>query len=153
MAIDSLDRKILAALQLDGRLTVTDLSSRVGLTVSPAQRRVRDLERAGAILGYRAVVDPAVLGLNFEALVFVTMRQEDRETLLAFEDAVAQLPNVLLAQRLFGDPDYILRVRTTDLDAYARLEDDVLSSLTGVARLNSTLVMKNIVTERPYPST
>jgi DNA-binding Lrp family transcriptional regulator len=107
---------------------------RVGLTVSPAHRRVRDLEASGAIAGYRAVVDPKVLGLGFEALVFVTMKQEDRATLLGFEAAVTAIPNVLLAQRLFGDPDYLLRVRTTDLDAYARLEDDVLATLPGGPR-------------------
>lgn len=150
--MDALDRKILAELQLDGRLSVTELGQRVGLTVSPAHRRVRDLEAAGAITGYRAVVDPKVLGLTFEALVFVTMKQEDRATLLAFEAATAEIPNVLQAQRLFGDPDYLLRVRTKDLDAYAQLEDDVLSTLPGVQRLTSTLVMKNFVIDRPYPT-
>lgn len=137
---------------MDGRLSVTELGARVGLTVSPAHRRVRDLEASGAITGYRAVVDPKVLGLGFEALVFVTMKQEDRATLLAFEEAAAAIPNVLQAQRLFGDPDYLLRVRTRDLDAYAQLEDDVLSTLPGVQRLNSTLVMKNFVIDRPYPT-
>ncbi|MEQ6897461.1 Lrp/AsnC family transcriptional regulator [Microbacterium sp. KR10-403] len=150
--MDRLDRKIIAELQGEGRLSITELASRVGLTVSPAQRRVRDLERAGVIRGYRAVVDPAALGLHFEALLFVTMKQADRETLMAFEEAVAGIPNILLAQRLFGDPDYLLRISTTDLDAYARLEDDVLAALPGVQRLNSTLVMKNIVVDRPYPS-
>lgn len=149
--MDRLDRQILAALQTDGRQSLTELAGRVGLTVSPTQRRVRDLERSGAIVGYRAIVDPTVLGLGFEALVFVTMKQEDRATLLGFEEAVERIPNVLLAQRLFGDPDYLLRVRTTDLDAYARLEDDVLATLPGVQRLNSTLVMKNVVIDRPYP--
>jgi DNA-binding Lrp family transcriptional regulator len=149
--MDGLDRKILAELQTDGRLSLTDLAARVGLTISPAHRRVRDLEQSAAILGYRAIVDPNALGLAFEALVFVTMRQEDRETLRGFEQAVAAIPNVLQAQRLFGDPDYLLRVRTTDLDAYARLEDDVLATLPGVQRLNSTLVMKNVVIDRPYP--
>jgi len=150
--VDRLDRKILAELQSEGRLSLTDLATRVGLSVSPVHRRVRDIEQSGAITSYRAVVDPKALGLGFEALVFVTMRQEDRATLLAFEEAVAAIPNVLQAQRLFGDPDYLLRVRTTDLDAYAQLEDDVLSTLPGVQRLNSTLVMKNIVIDRPYPT-
>ncbi|MGI6878167.1 Lrp/AsnC family transcriptional regulator [Microbacterium sp. gxy059] len=150
--MDDLDRKILAELQEEGRLSITELAGRVGLTVSPAQRRMRDLERSGAITGYRAIVDPNALGLEFEAIVFVTMGQEDRETLLAFEEAVAAIPSVLLAQRLFGDPDYLLRVRTTDLDAYARLQDEVFAALPGVQRLNSTLVMKSIVSDRPYPS-
>ncbi|MER7891561.1 Lrp/AsnC family transcriptional regulator [Micromonospora sp. NPDC048909] len=150
--MDRIDRKILAELQSDGRLTVTDLAARVGLSVSPCHRRLRELERAGTIRGYRAVVNPAALGLTFEALLFVTMRQEDRDTLLGFEAAVARIPNVVQAQRLFGDPDYLLRIVTADLGAYQRLEDDVLATLPGVQRLTSTLVMKNVVTERPLPA-
>jgi DNA-binding Lrp family transcriptional regulator len=152
LLMDGTDRKILAALQEDGRQTITELAGRVQLTVSPCHRRLRQLERSGAIRGYRAVVDPAALGLAFEALVFVTMRQEDRETLLSFEQAVADIPNVLLAQRLFGDPDYLLRIVTADLTAYQQLEDDVLSALPGVQRLNSTLVMKRVVDDRPLPA-
>jgi DNA-binding Lrp family transcriptional regulator len=150
--VDAIDRNILAELQTDGRLTITDLAARVGLSVSPCHRRLRDLERTGTIRGYRALVNPAAVGLTFEALLFVTMKQEDRETLLAFEAAVAQVPNVVQAQRLFGDPDYLLRIVTADLGAYQRLEDDVLATLPGVQRLTSTLVMKNVVTERPLPA-
>ena len=149
--MDAIDRNILAVLQRDGRLSVTDLAARVGLSLSPCHRRLRELERTGVIRGYRAIVDSAAVGLTFEALVFVTMRQEDRETLLGFERAVAEIPNVLLAQRLFGDPDYLLRVVTADLAAYQVLEDDVLSALPGIQRLNSTLVMKRVVDDRPLP--
>jgi DNA-binding Lrp family transcriptional regulator len=149
--MDDIDRKILAELQQNGRSTITELAQRVQLSVSPCHRRLRELERNGTIRGYRAVVAPEALGLTFQALVFVTMRQEDRETLLGFEDAVARIPNVVQAQRLFGDPDYLLRVVTADLGAYQRLEDDELSALPGVQRLNSTLVMKHVVDERPLP--
>ena len=150
--VDRLDRKILAVLQDDGRLTVTELAARVGLSVSPCHRRLRELERSGAIRGYRAIVDADALGLPFEALVFVTMRQEDRETLLGFEEGVAAIPHVVQAQRLFGDPDYLLRVVTTDLAAYQRLQDERLSALPGVQRMTSTLVMKQVVADRPLPA-
>jgi DNA-binding Lrp family transcriptional regulator len=150
--VDAIDRKILAVLQEDGRLTITDLAARVGLSVSPCHRRLRELERSGTIRGYRAIVDANSLGLTFQALVFVTMRQEDRETLLGFEDVVARVPEVVQAQRLFGDPDYLLRIVTADLAAYQQLEDDVLSALPGVQRLNSTLVMKHVVNDRPLPT-
>ena len=149
--MDGVDRKILTELQGDGRITLTDLAARVGLSVSPCHRRLRALERAGTIQGYRAIVDAAALGLAFEALVFVTMRQEDRDTLLSFEDGVRAIPNVVQAQRLFGDPDYLLRVVTADLAAYQNLEDDHLAALPGVQRLTSTLIMKRIVTDRPLP--
>jgi len=150
--MDATDRTILALLQHDGRLTLTELAERVQLSVSPCHRRLRALERDGIIMGYRAILDPTALGLTFEALVFVTMRREDRETLLGFEEAVTAIPNVLLAQRLFGDPDYLLRIVTADLAAYQELEDDVLAALPGVQRLNSTLVMKQVVAERPLPT-
>jgi DNA-binding Lrp family transcriptional regulator len=149
--MDAIDRKILAALQDNGRLTVTELASRVGLSVSPCHRRLRELERAKTIRDYRAIVDASALGLTFQALVFVTMRQEDRNTLLGFEDAVAKIPQVIQAQRLFGDPDYLLRVVTADLAAYQRLEDDHLATLPGIQRLTSTLVMKDVVDSRPLP--
>jgi len=150
--VDEIDRKILALLQSDGRLTVTELAAQVGLSVSPCHRRVRELERSGAIHGYRAVVDAAALGLGFEALVFVTMRREDRETLLSFEEGLAGIPNVVQAERLFGDPDYLLRVVTADLAAYQRLQDERLTALPGVQRMTSTLVMKRIVPDRPLPA-
>jgi DNA-binding Lrp family transcriptional regulator len=147
--IDAIDRKILAELEQDGRLTITDLAARVRLSVSPCHRRLRDLERAGVIRGYRAIVDPAAVGLGFEALVFVTMRQEDRDTVAEFERAVAAIPHVLQAQRLFGDPDYLLRVLAADLGAYQQLYDQQLGALPGVQRLTSTLVMKHVVGNRP----
>src|SRR5581483_9371445 len=79
-SVDRTDRKILAALERDGRLTVTELAARVHLSVSPCHRRLRELERSGAIRGYRAVIDPASVGLGFQALVFASLRQGDRET-------------------------------------------------------------------------
>lgn len=150
--MDSIDRKILAELQQDGRLTITELAAKIGLSISPCHRRLRELERSGVIRGYRAIVDAQAVGLTFEALLFVTMRQEDRDTLLGFERAVAEIPNVVQAQRLFGDPDYLLRILTTDLTAYQRLEDDVLATLPGVQRLTSTLVMKRVVQDRAIPA-
>lgn len=99
----------------------------------------------------RAVVDPDALGLGFEALACVTMRREDRETLPSFEAGVAAIPEVIQAQRLFGDPDYLLRILTTDLAAYQVLEDDHLATLPGVQRITSTLIMKRIVSDRPLP--
>lgn len=150
--MDAVDRKILAVLQEDGRLTVTELAARVSLSVSPCHRRLRELERRGAIRGYRAVVDGEALGLGFEALVFITMRQEDRETLMGFEDGLARIPNVVQAERLFGDPDYLLRIFTADLAAYQRLQDEKLAALPGIQRMTSTLVMKRVVHDRPLPA-
>lgn len=150
--MDDVDRQILAELQADGRLSVTDLAARVRLSVSPCHRRLRELERSGKIRGYRAVVDAAAVGLGFDVLVFVTMRQEDRDTLLSFEKGLTDIPHVIEAQRLFGDPDYLLRVAVADLGAYQRLQDEQLGRLPGVLRMTSTLVMKQIVHDRPLPA-
>jgi len=149
--MDDTDRKILAELQRDGRLSITDLAERVRLSVSPCHRRLRELERSGAISGYRAQLDANALGLTVEALVFVTMRAADGGTLTAFEEAVEAIPNVTEAQRLFGDPDYLLRVIARDLPAFQKLYDERLTALPGVQRLSSTLVMKSVVENRPLP--
>lgn len=149
--MDVMDRRILAKLQLDGRLSVTDLADRVQLSVSRCDRRVRELERTGVILGYRAVVDAAAVGLGFEALLFVTLRHEDRDTLAAFDKAVTAIPQVVQAIRLFGDPDCLIRVVTADLASYQRLYEEVLTRLPGVQNLNSTIVMKQVVEGRPLP--
>jgi DNA-binding Lrp family transcriptional regulator len=152
MSMDVIDRKILAELQADGRLTVTELAQRVALSVAPCHRRLRELERAGAIRGYRAIIDPATVGLGFEVLVHVTMDREDTSTIADFEDGLAAIPEVRHAERLFGDPDYLVRVATTDLNAYQELRDRKLAALPGVQRLTSTIVMKRIVDDRPYPT-
>ena len=150
--MDDIDGRILAELQEDGRLTVTELADRVQLTPAPCHRRLRELERAGVITGYRAVLDPAAVGLGFEAIVSVTLERGDAATVAAFEAAVAAVPQIRHAERLFGDPDYLLRVVTTDLAAYQQLYDDRLIALPGVQRMASTLVMKRVVHDRPLPA-
>ncbi|MEV7692732.1 Lrp/AsnC family transcriptional regulator [Microbacterium sp. NPDC089189] len=150
-AVDAIDRQILAELQRDGRQSLTDLAARVRLTVSPCHRRLRDLERAGIISGYRAVIDPPAAGFGFQTLVFVTMREATRDAIAAFETGAAAIPHVIDAQRLFGEPDYLLRVVAADLDHFQRIYDEQLSALPGVQRLNTTLVMRTIVDDRPLP--
>ncbi len=153
LPMDRIDRKIIAELQAEGRLTVTELAQRVGLSAAPCHRRLRELERTGAIRGYRAVVDPAAIGLGFEVLVQVTMDREDAATVAEFERGLAEIPEIRHAERLFGDPDYLLRVATADIAAYQTLRDTQLATLPGVGRLTSTIVMKRIVEDRPYPLT
>ncbi|NCB58633.1 MAG: Lrp/AsnC family transcriptional regulator [Gammaproteobacteria bacterium] len=149
--MDKIDRKILAELQMDGRLSITDLAERVGLSLSPCHRRVKALEESGTITGYKARLDPRHLGFNFSAIVFVTLREGDRKAVEAFENSVVQIPEVIQAQRLFGDPDYFLYVVTHDLIAFQKLYDEQLSSLPSVLRLTSTLVMKDVVQDRSFP--
>lgn len=147
--MDAYDRKILAELQRDGRISVTDLAARVGLSLPLATVVFGRWSRAGVIRGYRAELDPAALGLGFSTIVFVTLKEGDKRAVEAFEKAVVALHQVVRAQRLFGDPDYLLQVLVKDLSAFQRLYDAELSSLPGVQRLTSTTVMKQVVAERP----
>ncbi len=149
--MDQVDRAILAELQADGRLTITELADRVRLTPGPCHRRLRGLERSGVITGYRALVNPAAVGMGFEALVQITLERGDAGTVASFEAALAELPEIRHAERLFGDPDYLLRVAARDLDSFATLRDQKLATLPGVHRLTSTIVMKRIIDNRPVP--
>lgn len=123
-------------------MTATALAQEVGLTLAPCHRRLRELESSGVIRGYRADVDPAKINLGFEALVFVTLK--DRQNLRDFEEEVARSAQIVDAQRLFGDPDFLLRVVASDLPAYQRFYDEVLVALPGVEKVTSTIVMKHL---------
>lgn len=150
--MDATDRQILTHLQREGRISINDLAERVNLTSAPTSRRVRELERSNAIRGYRADVDPAALGLGFEALVHVTMNLEDTATLAEFERALAQIPEMRHAERLFGDPDYLLRVVARDIEDFADLRDQRIAALPGVGQVTSTIVMRTIVDNQPLPT-
>ena len=149
-AVDSIDRKILAVVQEEGRLTVTELAQRIGLSAAPCHRRLRELKRSGVIRGYRAVVDPATIGRGFEVLLAVTMDRE--ESVSGFESGLAAIPEVIHAERLFGEPDYFIRVVTADIAAFQRLRDERLARLPGVQRMVSTIVMMKVVDNRPLPT-
>jgi DNA-binding Lrp family transcriptional regulator len=149
--MDAIDRAILAVLQEDGRISLTELAQRVRLTPGPCHRRLRELERTGVITGYRAIINPNALGLGFAAIVHITMERGDAATVAQFEAAVANIPEVRTAERLFGEPDFLLRVVAADLESFAELRDHKLAALPGVQRLNSTMVMKLIVDSVPVP--
>jgi DNA-binding Lrp family transcriptional regulator len=143
--MDRIDRAILWQLQGDGRLANTELADRVGLSPSPCLRRVRALEEAGIITGYRAVVDPVAVDRGFQVLVHVTMTVGNRASdMTEFEARVAELDEVTECRRMFGDPDYLLWVAVADLATYEKLYMDKLVSLPGVARTSSQLTMRTI---------
>ncbi len=150
--MDRLDRRILRELQRDGRLTNAELAERVGLTPSPCLRRVRQLEQDGVIRGYRALLNGAAVGRGFQAFATIVMRQEDRPTVAEFERQVAALPEIVEAHRLFGDPDYLLRIAVADIAAYERFYTDVLSDLPGIAQVTSHLTMKQVRADEGIPT-
>jgi DNA-binding Lrp family transcriptional regulator len=143
-AVDSVDRAILSALQDDGRLANVELAERVRLSPSATLRRVRNLEASGAIAGYHADIDPAAVGRGFQITVHATLIFRNRETIEAFEDAVRGLDEVIECQRMFGDPDYLIRVAVADAAAYEQFLINTFADLPGLARMTSQFTMKTI---------
>ena len=142
--MDALDRQIIAELQRDGRLTNVELADRVGLTPAPCLRRVKRLESDGVILGYAAQVNPRAVGRGFEVLVFVDLTRKNRATFEAFEAGVAAFDEVVEVRRMFGVPDYLLRVATDSLEGYEAFVSTRLADLPGVDKLDSHMTMKVI---------
>jgi Lrp/AsnC family transcriptional regulator, leucine-responsive regulatory protein len=142
--MDRVDRAILRYLQADGRLTNVDLAERVRLSPSPCLRRVRALERAGVIRGYQADIDPAGVGRGFEVTVHIELTLKDRATVEAFEAGIAGFEEVVECRRMFGLPDYVVRVAVADQSAYEAFYMNKLAELPGLARVNSQFTMKMV---------
>ncbi|MFI2628951.1 Lrp/AsnC family transcriptional regulator [Streptomyces collinus] len=142
--LDSLDREILFHLSQDGRLSNVDLAKRVGLTPPPCLRRVKRLEENGVISGYRAVIDPVALGRGLDVLIDVEIYAQDRRTVEEFETTVASYGEVVEFRRMYGRPDYFLRVAVADHAAYEAFLMNRLSGLPAVLRIESHLTMKTI---------
>jgi Lrp/AsnC family leucine-responsive transcriptional regulator len=144
MKLDAIDRRILAALQADGRLTNNDLAERVGLSPSPCLRRVRALESAGTIKGYAAILDPVQLGLGTSVFVRVWLRGQDDDTVRRFNDSILALPQVMECHMMAGDCDFLLRVVASDLDAYRRFQAEKLARIDGVQSLKTDIPLQRI---------
>ena len=121
-----------------------DLARAIKLSPTPTLRRVRELERRGAIRGYRAIVDPEAVQRSFQVLVWIDLVQGTREVIEAFERALLDIPEVVEAQRLFGEPDYLVRVAVRDSDEYERLYTTRLAAMPGVLKARSQIAMKTI---------
>jgi DNA-binding Lrp family transcriptional regulator len=141
--MDRLDRAIITELERDGRLTNVDLASRVGLTTGPCLRRVQRLEAAGIIRGYRAVIDPVAMGRGFEVLLDIDLLAQDAATVEWFESTLAA-DEITELRRLFGKPDYFVRVAVADLPAYETFLSSRVMTIPGVGRVHSRFAMKNI---------
>ena len=140
--LDAMDRRILRALQRDGRLPVVALAEQVGLSPTPCQRRVRRLEEAGVITRYAAVLDPARLGLPPQAFIMVALESHAEEVVARFQRALAERPEVLAAYAMSGEMDYLLHVLAADFDAYAEFALKALLRMPGVKETRSSFVLK-----------
>ena len=141
---DRVDREILFQLRQDGRLSNVELARRVGLTPPPCLRRVKRLEDAGVIAGYHAAIDPAAVGRALEVFVDVDINANDLKTVQAFETTMAGYDEVVEFRRMFGHPDYFLRVAVADHAAYEAFLTGKLIGLPGVLHVTSHLTMKKI---------
>ena len=143
-ALDRFDRAILRVLAEDGRMSITDLANRIGLSKSPTQARLRKLEASGIILGYRALIDPVSLGLDHVAFIEVRLSDTRESALRAFNAAVAKVPEVEQAHMIAGNFDYLLKVRTGDMRTYRAVLGDVISNLPHVASTSTFVVMEAV---------
>ncbi|HVL74933.1 MAG TPA: Lrp/AsnC family transcriptional regulator [Noviherbaspirillum sp.] len=144
MKLDATDLKILTLLQQDGRISNQELAEKVFLSPSACLRRVRLLEESGAIAGYRAVLDPAVLGLEVDAFVQVTMRRDVERWHENFTAAMRTWPEVVGAYIITGDANYLLRVRARNLKHYSAFVLEKLYKTAGVLDIRSNIVMQTI---------
>jgi len=143
-AMDRFDNAILSVLAEDGRISITDLAKRIGLSKSPTQARLRRLEEQGVILGYRAMLDPIRLGLDHVAFVEVRLNDTRETALRAFNAAIAKVPEIEQAHMIASHFDYLLKVRTRDMTAYRRFLGETISSLPHVANTSTHVAMEAV---------
>ena len=148
-AIDLIDRKILAILAVEGRITFTELARRIGLSKSPCQARVHRLEAAGIIRGYRAILDPVSLKAAHIAFVQVKLTDTTEPALKAFSDAAVKVPEIEECHMIAGGFDYLLKVRTRDISAYRAILGETLSHLPNVAQTSTFVVMEPVKDRGP----
>lgn len=132
----------------DGRISNVDLARRIGLSPSACLRRVQELEKAGVIAGYRAVLDPAANGIGFIAYILVGLSDHSKASQIAFEQGVRESGEVRECHNVTGTVEYLLRVEVEDLTAYKRFHSDVLGTLPQVASITTYVVMASPKNER-----
>ncbi len=142
--LDPIDTRILRTLAADGRLSVTDLARTVGLSKSPTQVRLKRLEDAGYIHGYRAVLNPAALGLTHVAFAEVKLTDTTEKALAAFNRAVMAVPEIEECHMIAGSFDYLLKVRSRDIQSYRRILGEVISSLPHVGSTSTHVSMEAV---------
>ncbi len=142
--LDRFDRAILTVLAGEGRISITDLARRIGLSKSPTQARLRRLEKEGIITGYRALFDPIRLGLDHVSFVEVRLRDTRESALDEFNAAVATIPEIEQCHLIAGNFDYLMKVRTQDMSDYRRVLAEKISTLPHVANTSTYVAMQAV---------
>lgn len=152
VGMDSKDRQIIRKLQRDGRMTNQALSERVNLSPSPCLRRVRNLDKAGVIRGYRADVDPKKYGLAVEAFIAVGLERHNKETVNHFESRIRDIDEVIACHLLTGAQDYLLHVVVADLDGYDDFIRNKLHQIGGIGSIDSSISYSTIKRTSVFPN-
>lgn len=142
--LDAADRRILRALQRDGRMPVTALAGAVGLSATPCQRRLKRLEEAGVIASYAARIDAARVGLPLQAFVQVALESHSEEVAERFHTALAARPEVIAAYTMSGEMDYLLHVLAPDMEAFGEFATRGLLRMPGVKETRSSFVLATL---------
>ena len=149
--LDAIDRRLLAELQAEGRVTNVDLASRVGLTAPPCLRRVRALEEEGVIRGYHADLDPSKLGYAITVFAMVSLRSQAEEDLRGFEEHMRGLPEVRECHMLNGEIDFILKIVSHDLQSFQEFLTSKLTPAPNVASVKTSLTIRTAKNEPGVP--
>lgn len=142
--LDQIDRKILSVLSRDGRIAVVDLARQVGLSKSPCQVRLKRLQEKGYIQGFRAVLNPAKLGLEHVAFAEVRLTDTTEKALNAFNVAVMNVPEIEQCHMIAGSFDYLLKIRTRDITTYRQVLGEVISGLPYVGSTSTHVSMQAV---------
>lgn len=150
-ALTAIDRKILRALQEDGRMTIQAVAEGVGLSASPCLRRIRQMERAGIIAGYSAMVDQKAVGLPVSVFISIKLERQRSHELDAFGAAIGRWPEVMECYLMTGQFDFLLRVVCADLGAYEQFLRERLTQVEGVASIESSFSLGQVKVSRVLP--
>ncbi|WP_291307792.1 MULTISPECIES: Lrp/AsnC family transcriptional regulator [unclassified Devosia] len=149
--LTGVDRRILRALQEDGRMTIQAIADRVGLSASPCLRRIRQMEEAGIIAAYSAVVDQKAVGLPVSVFISIKLERQRAEELDRFGDAIAGWPEVMECYLMTGQFDFLLRVVCADLAAYEAFLREKLTQVAGVSSIESSFSLGQVKYSRVLP--
>lgn len=151
VTLDATDRRMLRALQADGRMSNADLARSVNLSESASLRRLRALETAGVISRYAAIINERAVGLPISVFVTVTLSSQAEGALTAFETAIATVPEVVECYLMTGGSDYLLRLVVRDVDDLERVHSRELTRIPGVTRISSSVAMRTVVKRGALP--
>ena len=149
--LTAIDRRILRALQEDGRMTIQAIADRVGLSASPCLRRIRQMEEAGIIAAYSAVVDQKAVGLPVSVFISIKLERQRAEELDRFGEAIAGWPEVMECYLMTGQFDFLLRVVCADLAAYEAFLREKLTQVAGVSSIESSFSLGQVKYSRVLP--